>query len=500
MADTESDRITRAISSNSRYGEHCVIMGVGPLAKHRMPEKRVPRKAVLAGAAAVGLASVLALGHTADSTTRRDVALAAAVIGVGGRDDPTSTRLQNKLSGDYTLGFDDTNYQAIQYPANLAFQSSIDVGIPRLAQAVGDATGRTRIVSYSEGTLVAEQVKRNLANPKPGDPPPPSPGDLDFEFIASPYLPNGGIFARFPGLAIPGLLPTFSAAQPSAYDSTYVTNEYDGFADFPAYFNPVSLINALLGMAYAHPDQYYDGIALDELVEGQTKFTTTRPNGATGRDTYILVYNPHLPLLAPVRQIASLLALTPLTEPVLAAIEPLLRIAVDMGYTDRTNANPAVPTAFSLFTPPTKFVAAAAAIPGALREGVADAVAGAQPKSGAPAAKGDTPSVSSESSTGEQKHVIPTRSTASEDPIGQEASPTDPLTEPTRKARARVTHPTLVADGNPTRPGVSAANSAAANSDTSDTTTEVATTQSNPVPSGPSTTADTADTTQPAAA
>lgn len=327
------------------------------VAKHHTSKKHGPGTALLAIAVAVGLSGVLALGHTTVVTAVAQ--LTSTVIGVGGRADPTSVRLENKLDGQYALGFDQSNTVLIDYPANLAFQRSINKGVPALTQAVADAQGHgdIRIVSYSEGTLVAEQVKRNLP-----DPVVPTAGDptLDFVFIASPYLPNGGVFARFPGFRIPGLLPKFSAAQPTPYDSTYVTHEYDGYADFPAYFNPLAIANALLGMVYAHPDPAYDPIDLDQLVEGQTKFTTVVPdNGAGGRDTYILVYNPQLPLLQPIRDVAAFLRLTPLVEPVLDAIEPRLRKVIDRGYTDRINADPETPTKFSFFRPRPKPVAVA---------------------------------------------------------------------------------------------------------------------------------------------
>lgn len=432
----------------------------------------------------------MVLGHLTDTTAHHDVTLAATVIGVGGRDDPTSTRLQNKLSGDYALGFDDTNYQAIQYPANLAFQSSIDVGIPRLAQAVGDATGRTRIVSYSEGTLVAEQVKRNLANPKNGDPTPPSPADLDFEFIASPYLPNGGIFARFPGFAIPGLLPTFGAAQPSMYDSTYVTHEYDGFADFPAYFNPVSLANALLGMVYAHPDQYYDRIALNDLIEGQTKFTTFVPHGPQGKDTYILVYNPHLPLLAPIRQIAGLLMLTPVTEPILGAIEPLLRLAVDMGYTDRINANPSTPTAFSFITPPAKFAEVANAVPGAVRQAVTGALPNAKTTSDDQASTTGAPDDSPSGELEQSRQLSSKGGGDSEEPSTKPSRDEGPPAAVEQEVRTRITHPTLIGDGNMARPGIAAATTSAATNENdapATTSSPAIPAQPDPTPSEPAT-------------
>ena len=66
------------------------------------------------------------------------------------------------------------------------------------------------------------------------------------------------------------------------------------------------------------------------------------------------------------------MGLTPFTEPVLSAFEPLLRVLVDMGYTDRLNLDPGTPTPFSLITPPHKILEALAAIPGALAEGLAN--------------------------------------------------------------------------------------------------------------------------------
>ena len=38
--------------------------------------------------------------------------------------------------------------------------------------------------------------------------------------IASPNVPNGGIFSRFPGLKIPFFVTSNGPAQPSPYDTT----------------------------------------------------------------------------------------------------------------------------------------------------------------------------------------------------------------------------------------------------------------------------------------
>ncbi len=49
----------------------------------------------------------------------------------------------------------------------------------------------------------------------------------------------------------------------------------------------------------------------------------------------------------------------------LGAIEPTLKLAVDMGYTDRDYSDPATPTRFSLITPPKRVIETVKALPGA---------------------------------------------------------------------------------------------------------------------------------------
>jgi hypothetical protein len=152
-----------------------------------------------------------------------------------------------------------------------------------------------------------------------------------------------------------------------------VTNEYDPYADFPAYFNPLSLLNTLLAIAYVHPDQYYDSVDYNPVTGTGTTPVLVKPpvtNSAGGHDTYVFVPAAHLPLLAPARQIFGALGLTPLTEPVLAAVEPVLRLLVDMGYTDRENLHPEDHVPFSLITPPARIIETIAKVPGALGQGV----------------------------------------------------------------------------------------------------------------------------------
>jgi hypothetical protein len=308
------------------------------------------------------LSTFLVFGHATNNTADSpQVQLAAATIGIGGRGDPPAARIPAKLQGTVVpTGF---TYIPVTYPASFLIDSSVAAGVPVLHQAIKDnavqsCAGTTGpcppslfVVAYSEGTIVAEKVRRDL---KPGVDGAPSKDDLRFVMIASPNVPNGGIFARFPGVSIPFIVTSNGAAEPSPYGTTYVTNEYDPYADFPAYANPLSILNSLLAIAYVHPDQNYDSVDYNPQTgeHGPNVLVKDVTNSAGGTDHYVFVKAAHLPLLAPVRQIATALGLTPFTDPILNAIEPTLRKIVDSGYTDRENLNPEVPTQFSLTPPP----------------------------------------------------------------------------------------------------------------------------------------------------
>lgn len=331
---------------------------------------------LLLGTTAAGLSTALVLGHATNNTMATpQVDLAAATIGIGGQGDPTAANIPRKLSGNVVP--DEFDYIPVFYPAGLDIDNSVAAGVPELRQTIADnrVEGGPQfllIVGYSEGTIVAEEVRRDL---DPNDPNSPAPSDLLFVMIASPNVPNGGIFARFPNLTIPFFVTSNGVAEPSPYDTTYVTNEYDPYADFPAYFNLLSLANTLLAVHYVHPDAYYDSIDFEDpdttvvLVESVT-------NSAGGTDTYVFVPDDTLPLLDPVRQVATVTGTTFLIEPFVSAVEPVLRLLVDMGYTDRENLNPQVPTTFSLITPPDRVIATVVAMPGAIAEGANNFVEG----------------------------------------------------------------------------------------------------------------------------
>jgi diacyltrehalose acyltransferase len=331
------------------------------------------RRTLTTALVAIAVSVALVLGQSTGAAMHSLVTLVNTVIGIGGGKDNMSARLPIKLNN--TVVPPEYRYIGSAYPATLDMTTSVRVGMPvlrgHLSDTFRDSPGPIIVGGYSEGALLVEQLKREVAASSN----PPSREILSFLQIASPFIPNGGIFARFPGLNIPGIIPGVAIpgmgpAEPTQYDSTYVTKEYDPYGDFPAYFNPVALLNTLLGHQYAHVDTSYN--PLDPQAEDN--YVTVVKNSAGGFDTYILAPSRHLPLLGPIRDIAARLGVTKVSERLLGAIEPLLRIIVDMAYTDRENLKPGVRKSFSLFTPPHKIVEALHAVPGALTEGLENLV------------------------------------------------------------------------------------------------------------------------------
>jgi hypothetical protein len=176
-------------------------------------------------------------------------------------------------------------------------------------------------------------------------------------------------------------------------------------------------------------------------------------NSAGGTDTYVFVLAQHLPLFAPVRQVAGILQLTPLTEPVLGAVEPLVRLLVDMGYTDRANLNPEKPVQFSLITPPGKILETVAGVPGAIGQGVTNAVSGVEsiPSSiPSPLSTTNTPSISAKSAPAEQQGTLVDDTAQGQEAAGSGSSTTEPPV--TTPSNSGPTLETVTQDGNKVTP------------------------------------------------
>jgi hypothetical protein len=421
------------------------------VARHHHQQQRRTKAAILTAVATASVCSTLVLGAGLTPSTppvSSAVTLTSTMIGAGGRTDVFGERVQAKLSG--TVQPAGYGYAPVVYPANFDLAGSRDAGVPVMLAEISSrsAEAQLTVVGYSEGALVAERARRELqaipvdALPPTGPPPPKS--QLTFVMIASPFAPNGGLYGRFPGLSIPFIIDPVAPSQPTRYDTTYHALEYDPIADFPAYFNPLSVLNSALGMRYAHPDRHYNPI--DPATA--PKVTTTVVNSAGGTDTYVLYRNAHLPLLGPIREISANLGLTPLTRPLLAVIEPLLRLVVDMGYTDRTYATAGEHVPFSLITPPGKIIEALLGVPGALIQGVTDAVTGGAPAATAPAS--DSARTTRALADSPAAATVETSTTAQ--PLDDDESPTDAI-QSAPEDDADGLRPTLVSDGNKATPG-----------------------------------------------
>jgi hypothetical protein len=158
-----------------------------------------------------------------------------------------------------------------------------------------------------------------------------------FVLVENPSRPNGGILERFAGLYIPVLDISVSGATPDNGDTTVdVARQYDGWADFPTYpLNVLATANAIMGMIYVH------GSTQTELTAADIEAAKAGGNmyyQEHGDTTYYLIRTPLVPLLMPLKGIVP--------DPILGAIDPVLRTFVEMGY-DR--ADYSAPTRARLF-------------------------------------------------------------------------------------------------------------------------------------------------------
>jgi hypothetical protein len=336
--------------------------------------------------------------------------------------------------------------------------------------------------------------------------------------IASPFAANGGIYGRFPGVSIPFITDAMGSAQPSRYDTTYSALMYDSYADFPAYFNPISVLNSALSIRYGHPDAFYDPIN----PATSPRYVIEAPNlSKDGHDTYILYYNDHLPLFGPLRELASLTQTSAFTEPLISAIEPLFRVLVDMSYTDRVNANPTAVVPFSLITPPQKVIEALEAVPGALAQGMANLVSGGHAPVTLPNPIGNLEQGTTQQSTAPQ--VQSSQARISLAPAPQQNAPQQnapqrdvpaqkldekPVTKPddspapaasTTSPVASVTstgdglHPALTSNGNKFTPGTEGSKAPSTGAATTTSTTTITTTTTSTTPAATTNTVGAAD-------
>lgn len=209
---------------------------------------------------------------------------------------------------------------------------------------------------YSQSGNVMVREMRALQS-QPGGA--PATEQLEFFLLANPNRPNGGILQRFAGFYIPFFDIRVDGSTPTdtPYQTTDISWQYDGAADFPTY--PLNLLAVLNSLIAPHGNYYIAD------VDGPRAF----PDTTVGNITYITLKTPHLPLLMP-------LYYQGFPEPLLDLVEPALTVMVDWGY-DRS-ISPGTPTTARLI-PRVNPITAAVDLAGAVAQGVHDFIDGLTP-------------------------------------------------------------------------------------------------------------------------
>jgi hypothetical protein len=202
---------------------------------------------------------------------------------------------------------------------DLTLNQSLRAGVGDLEQAMAQhGNDHLVIYGYSQSAVIANLEKRKLAEQYPAGTAAP---DIDFVLGGDLNLPNGGLFARFPGLYIPILDWSFNGPAPTdtQFDTVEINRQYDFFADFPLYpLNLIADVNAVLGFFYVHSYPFDVSLAPDAS-------TSTAYRGTHGDTSYYFFPTQDLPLFGPLRTLG-------VPEPVIDVVEPFFRVLVELGY------------------------------------------------------------------------------------------------------------------------------------------------------------------------
>jgi hypothetical protein len=256
---------------------------------------------------------------------------------------------------------------------DLTLNQSIQAGVTDLEDAMVKHPNESLIIfGYSQSAVIANLEKRKLAEQYPEGTDAP---DIDFVLFGDPNLPNGGLFARFPGLYIPILDWYFNGPAPTdtQFDMVEITRQYDLMADFPLYpLNLVADLNAVLGFFYVHLYPFDVSLPTPDPTESPAY------QGKYGDTSYYFFETQDLPLFGPLRTLG-------VPEPLIDVFEPFFRVLVELGY-DRS-IKPWVPTPARLI-PTLDPATVATDLVNAIGEGInnAGALIGSPPPLSIPAA------------------------------------------------------------------------------------------------------------------
>ncbi|MUM08366.1 MULTISPECIES: PE-PPE domain-containing protein [unclassified Mycolicibacterium] len=204
----------------------------------------------------------------------------------------------------------------IGYPAGLLFTADAVVGTnavnAELAAVPSDAT--VTLAGVSQGAIVLNYVKLSRAlQDSHGQ---TAPHNLRFVTFGDPQNTTGGITTKNPAFQL--FAP--NVGLPTAYPTTEIVREYDGFSDWPDNPTRLAVLNALMGIAYVHPNY---GTPANPTTPGTLKTVST--NAAGGTTTHYVVPTTGLPLTQPLRDAGLNTSL----------VDAWLRPQIDSAYTHR---------------------------------------------------------------------------------------------------------------------------------------------------------------------
>lgn len=294
------------------------------------------RSAVLFLAAA-GTATTLALSSAAGASAANQALMVNGVAGGTALPDLVMANVLGGMFGSYqrhNIPWPE-QVRPITGLSSLTLGQSIDQGLTNLDAAIGSsllqlgAGEHVTVVGLSAGALVVDEELRRLAV----DPNAPDKSLLTFVVAgdSSRMLFNKNRYDAILGYR-------YTPPVDTKYDTTVVTAEYDGFADFPDRpSNVVAVANSLAGMIVQHVPHMLTGLS---TVPASNITVTTNPLG--GVTTSYLVPATRLPLVQLI--------------PALARQEARLKKIVDAAYlrNDGKNATAAtqVPTPATAATGP----------------------------------------------------------------------------------------------------------------------------------------------------
>ncbi|GFG52735.1 PE-PPE domain-containing protein [Mycolicibacterium agri] len=273
------------------------------------------RKRLMPTVAAVSL--LLASGPLASGTSHAEEAVLIPGATVFKRINPLYPMVATSYP-DIGLHFHtDASPEVVKYSQNaLDSNRAIADGVAQASAVVRQTDGTVVIIGESMGSMVAWRVARELAEGADA----PSQNDVRVVLIAPPEAGVAEYFKE--GTFIPVLNYRIERIQQSAYDTTIVIGEYDGWADAPDRpWNLLAAANALAGIAYVHGPPI-----AQTVVSGLTPVSEIeRKDEQHGAVTTYLVPTGNLPLTQAFRDVGA-------PDALVDRVDDVLRPVVDAAY------------------------------------------------------------------------------------------------------------------------------------------------------------------------